>query len=247
MFRNSSHTSTPFSSGWVWPEYLPAILEDNVRIARGGGIFIALSLGITLSALIIWWFLAPLPGSILSAASVSLLALALFFFRDPERQPPSVIPENTAVSPSDGLVIETRQDKNGCFLAIYLNLLDVHVIRMPISCSVRSLLMQPGDYKPAHSIRATRNTRFIYSCDAESGEMQVDMVAGLLARRIVPYLAGGIDVERGTRIGLIRFGSRVEASFSSGYRLLVSREEKVRGGVTAVAEFEKNLRTGELE
>lgn len=75
----------------------------------------------------------------------------------------------------------------------------------------------------------------------------MDMVAGLLARRIVPYLAGGIDVERGTRIGLIRFGSRVEASFSSGYRLLVSREEKVRGGVTAVAEFEKNLRTGELE
>ncbi len=206
-----------------------------MRIARGGGIFVAPSLGL-FAALFILWRHKQTPLHLCLALLALLLLLGLlWFFRDPERYPAEEPSDGEAVSPADGIVVEAREGQRGCSLAIYLNLLSLHVVRLPLSGELRVMERKAGGKIPAYRDSAKRNARLDCELHTDRGGVRVSLVAGLLARRIVPYLATGHRGSRGERLGLIRFGSRVEIAFPAGYRLFVSRGDRVRAGSSVVA------------
>jgi phosphatidylserine decarboxylase len=207
-----------------------------VRIAHGGGIFIAGALGLFAAVFLIWWTgIIPLPVWLVLGTSICLFSF-LFFFRDPEREPPPGLRAEVAVSPANGKVVEAKNNGNGPLLAVYLRLSDVHVVRMPLSCEVKEIVLKAGSHRRAGSEGASANARLVTECKTPWGDMAVSQVTGLLARRIVPYLTDHMKCERGERIGLIRFGSRVEVVFPRGYRLIAKKGSLVRAGVTPVAE-----------
>ncbi len=206
-----------------------------MRIARGGELFIAGSVGLLLAAV------AFLQDD-LSALSVALCLLALltlllflWFFRDPFRRPSMMLDEDVAVAPADGRVIEAEEGQGGPVLTLYLNLLNVHVTRLPLDSAIVQVDRIEGSYRLAGNWRAGENARLVTECRTSAGPMQITQFVGFLARRIVPYLTPGQKGERGARLGLIRFGSRVRVGFPSGYSLLVRPGMDVRAGETPVA------------
>jgi phosphatidylserine decarboxylase len=178
---------------------------------------------------------SPMPAVFL-AVSILLLAAFLWFFRDPDRSATAGLPPAVAVSPADGRVVETGERPEGPFLAIYLNLLNVHVTRLPLAAEIEHISSSGGTYRAAGRDRTGTNARVVTDCLTENGSMCVCQIAGLLARRIVPYLAPGERQLKGARLGLIRFGSRVEVTFPPGYRIIVTEGTRVRAGESAVAE-----------
>jgi len=134
--------------------------------------------------------------------------------------------------------MEDRDD--GCSLSVYLTLIDVHVIRMPLDALVKSVSRLPGGHRPAGSAAAARNAAVEVRCHVRSGEMVIRLVSGLLARRIVIYLGPEETGRAGMRLGLIRFGSRVDLELPAGYRPLVRIGERVRAGVSEVAVLESS-------
>jgi len=206
-----------------------------VRLARGGGILIACALGFFAAVFLVWWTaLMPLPAWLLPAAILCLLSF-LLFFRDPERVPPPDLSPGIAVSPADGIVVQTGDEGGGPALAVYLRLSDVHVTRMPLPGEVKQIDFIPGGHRRAASPGSRTNARLVAEFETPWGGMTISQVTGLLARRIVTYLANGGTYRRGERIGLIRFGSRVEVVFPDGYRIIVGPGARVRAGVTPVA------------
>lgn len=207
-----------------------------MRLARGGGIFIAVALGLFASTFIIWWTSAASLYAWLVLGASFLLLCILWFFRDPQRVPPPDLSPEVAVAPADGRVVEARNGSGEPFLAIYMRLYNVHVTRLPLACKITRVRTVKGKHHCAGSPAASVNTRVITEHATPWGNMIISQVAGLLARRIVLYLAHGEQGKRGKRLGLIRFGSRVEVVLPPGYRLTVSPGTSVRAGVTPVAE-----------
>jgi len=205
-----------------------------VRIARGGGVIVTLAVGLAAAAVVLLPRLQPGAGYAALAALI-LPLLVLYFFRDPERTPAGGIAPGTAVAPADGRVIAVESGSDTVAVHIYLRLHDLHVIRLPLTARVESMKRTGRGFRPARSRGAAGNHRLRCSCSTEAGVMQVDLVAGLIARRIVPYLAPGTEADRGTRLGLIRFGSRVECRFPPGYRSLVRPGDRIRAGRTIIA------------
>jgi phosphatidylserine decarboxylase len=173
------------------------------------------------------------------AAAVIALALA-FFFRDParagERGP------DLFLAPADGRVVEVERisdpgnvGREAVLVAIYLGLLDVHVQRSPVAGVVDFVDHRPGGFAPAWSERAGHNEAATIGVDTGEGRVLVRQVAGTVARRIVTYVEEGEIVEQGDRIGLIRFGSRVEAYLPSDARVLVRPGDRVQAGTTVIA------------
>lgn len=153
---------------------------------------------------------------------------ALVFFRDPERRPGDGI-----VSVADGRVLEADHERRK--VVVFLGLRNVHVNRAPLDGRVSHMEYERGGHAPAYSPRAVDNERLETLLDTALGPVRVLQVAGILARRIVPYVIEGDRVKKGQRIGMIRFGSRVELTLPEGTRLVVGRGEKVRAGETTVA------------
>jgi len=167
----------------------------------------------------------------LSLAGVVLAAFTLYFFRDPERDPP----ESGVVSPADGKVSVIREEDGRLRVGVYMNALDVHVNRAPLSGEVHAVDHRPGAHRPAFSKDSDRNERVRF----DFGEFEVDLVAGWFARRIVPYAEVGDEVERGERIGHIAFGSRADVLLPAGFDrddLRVEMGERVRAGETVLAD-----------
>lgn len=207
-----------------------------MRIASGGRIFIVVAIGPLAAALPgLWPAGSPLPV-ILATSSLVGLAAFFWFFRDPARSPGTALPGTVAVSPADGRVLEAEEGPEGPHLAVYLNLLDVHVTRLPLESKIVRVSRMRGTHRVAGRVGARANARVVTECETQDGRMRVSQISGLMARRIVPYLSPGEKRERGARLGLIRFGSRVEVRFPKGYRLLVARGMQVRAGETPVAE-----------
>ena len=170
----------------------------------------------------------------------------LAFFRDPERTPPAEA--DTLVSPADGKVTESsrldyHEDVHGpaMRIGIFLSIFDVHVNRSPCSGVVRSITYQRGKFLDARDRRSgaenESNTIVIEPEDPSAGPIVVRQVAGKIARRIVCSLRVGDRVERGQRIGLIKFGSRTEliVPVSCRYVPAVRIGDHARGATTILA------------
>jgi len=187
--------------------------------------------GLALSAggAVVWYFAGPffaLPLFILAA-------FCLYFFRDPER----AIPEGpVAVSPADGKVVAIRPDASSTRISIFLNVFDVHVNRAPIAGKITGV-----DYKKGHFLVASRevasseNERNIVTVEGEGTSVRFSQIAGLIARRIVFNKKPGDQVAKGERVGLIKFGSRVDVFFGPEWQITVKIGERVAGGSSILA------------
>jgi phosphatidylserine decarboxylase len=175
-------------------------------------------------------------------APVLLAAFFLWFFRDPHRTIPTG--KGLIVSPGDGLVTETASitTPEGAMrrISIFLSVFNVHVNRAPISGTVSRVYYQKGQYlnamNPASAERNEQNVVTLRGQGADIGfEITFKQIAGLLARRIVCHCAEGQVVERGQRVGLIKFGSRVDVLLPANVELRVKVGDRVKGGSSVLA------------
>ena len=173
-----------------------------------------------------------------SIAPVLLAAFFLWFFRDPERTIPSE--PGLIVSPGDGLVTETAiiatREGPRQRISIFLSVFDVHVNRSPIAGVLASVCYQKGQYLNAmNPASADRNEQNIVTVRGGGFEVTFKQIAGLLARRIVFNLKEGDRVDRGQRVGLIKFGSRVNVILPAEAELRVKVGQRVKGGSSVLA------------
>ena len=199
------------------------------------GYFYALGLGVV--AVVVWL----LTHSVLLLALPLLLAVFfLWFFRDPERAIPAG--PGQIVSPADGLVtdaewIETTSGSRQR-LSIFLNVFDVHVNRSPVAGTVKLVEFRKGEFLNAMKADSVlNNEQTLIVIDAGGYEVGFKQIAGLLARRIVCNLKTGDRVERGQRMGLIKFGSRTDVLLPAEAVLKVKVGSRVRGGASVLAEI----------
>ncbi len=180
-------------------------------------------------------FLLRFPGA---ATAVLLLAAFLaYFFRDPEREIPRG--DRLILSPADGkvLAIKPFPDWKGPFgepltrISIFLSVFDVHVNRAPLAALTQQVTHTPGRFLAAWGEEASQeNEQTLIHFATADGDVWVKLIAGLIARRIVCRLKPGQKVAAGERIGLIRFGSRVDCIVPATAELRVRRGQTVKGG-----------------
>ena len=173
------------------------------------------------------------------AVPVLLLgAFCVWFFRDPERQIPNA--PGAIVSPGDGKVTDVSRLEAGgtsrARISIFLNVFNVHVNRSPIAGVIRDVRYQKGKFLNAmDASSADDNEQNIVTVEGEGRTVIFKQIAGLIARRIVFNLKIGDRVERGQRVGLIKFGSRVDILFDPDAAIQVKRGDHVKGGATVLA------------
>jgi phosphatidylserine decarboxylase len=173
-----------------------------------------------------------------SIAPVLLAAFFLWFFRDPERTIP--VDPGLIVSPGDGLVTETAAistpEGPRQRISIFLSVFNVHVNRSPIAGVLTRVHYQKGQYLNAmNPATADQNEQNIVAVRGQGIEVIFKQIAGLLARRIVFNLREGDAVERGQRVGLIKFGSRVDVLLPAEAQLRVKVGQRVKGGSSVLA------------
>jgi phosphatidylserine decarboxylase len=196
------------------------------------GYFYALAL--IVAALLLGWLTRP-------AWAIIPCLLAIFFlwfFRDPDR----VIPKDpgAVVSPGDGKVTDvstvTVGNQRLTRVSIFLSVFDVHVNRSPVAGVVRDVRYQHGQFLNAmNAICADKNEQNIVTMDGDGQTVVFKQIAGLLARRIVFSPKVGDRLERGQRVGLIKFGSRVDLLVDCSARMSVKVGDRVKGGASVVA------------
>jgi phosphatidylserine decarboxylase len=162
-----------------------------------------------------------------------LALLVLNFFRDPERPIPT--DPHAVVSPADGKVVqimgEVHAGRPVCRVSIFMSPLDVHVNRSPISGVVREVEYHKGKFRVASLDTASiENEQNVFRVDGEQGTVVVKQIAGLLARRIVFWKRAGDRLARGERLGLIKFGSRVDVLLDPEVELSVNLGDHIRAG-----------------
>jgi phosphatidylserine decarboxylase len=180
---------------------------------------------------------AWLTGLPLTAVPFFVFAVfCLYFFRDPDRTIP---PGNVAVAPADGKVMAVKPEGSQTTrLTIFLNIFDVHVNRSPVGGVIRNVEYKRGRFLVASKESASvENEQNIVTVETADGTRLVfKQIAGLIARRIVFRKTIGDTVATGERIGLMKFGSRMDVLFGPEWRILVTAGEKVSAGSTVIAE-----------
>jgi phosphatidylserine decarboxylase len=192
---------------------------------------------------------AFLLGWAVPAAILVCLALFVFsFFRDPER----VIPAEpgAVVSPADGRVVvvtdEQSSGRPGQRISIFLAIWNVHVNRAPLAGTITKMDYRPGKFLAAMRERASlENEQNVFTLSTEAGEMVFKQIAGLIARRVVSWKKVGETVARGERIGLVRFGSRVDVWLPKDAEILVKVGDNVKGGASVLARWATTRATTE--
>jgi len=175
---------------------------------------------------------------ILSVPPLLLAAFFLWFFRDPKRKIPTV--PGGIVSPADGVVteaewVETTQGSK-LRISIFLNVFDVHVNRSPIAGTVKLVEYREGGFMNAMTPESSlTNEQTLIQIEGDGCEVSLKQIAGLLARRIVCNVKAGDKVERGDRIGMIKFGSRCDVLMPAEAALKVRTGERVKGGSSLLA------------
>ena len=176
---------------------------------------------------------------ILYAILGSLFLFCLNFFRDPVRSIPSE--KSIVVAPADGKVvrIENINDSNigesSQLVSIFLNVFNVHVNRVPIDGLVESVERKQGRFLAAFNhIASDENEQVITIINNESGKYKIKQIAGLIARRILCYAKEDMKLNKGDRLGFIRFGSRTDIIMPKKINLKVEVGQKVIGGETII-------------
>jgi len=183
-------------------------------------------------------------GSFLGLVGLILTIWCYYFFRDPERFP--INDENYLVSPADGLILQV-QDSDGpkelnmegkkfTKVSIFMNVFDCHVNRTPCSGKLTEMIYKPGIFLNASLDKASEdNERKYYKITNSTGEdIIVVQIAGLIARRIVSEVSENSELKQGEKIGMIRFGSRVDIYFNN-YTSLVKVNQRTIAGETLLA------------
>ena len=189
---------------------------------------------LVLAAVLVGWLTSPL-----WALPVLLLAaFFLWFFRDPERVVPDAA--GAIVSPGDGKVTDISSILvNGIErtrISIFLNVFNVHVNRSPIAGVIREVRYQKGKFVNAMSANsAEENEQNIVTVEGEGHSVVFKQIAGLIARRIVFTKKVGDPVARGERVGLIKFGSRVDVVMEPGVQVSVKVGDHVKGASSVLA------------
>jgi phosphatidylserine decarboxylase len=161
-------------------------------------------------------------------------AFCLYFFRDPDR----VVPIGpVAVSPADGKIVSIRREGPQLTrISIFLNIFDVHVNRAPISGEITDVRYRPGRFVIASREEASlENEQNSVTIAGASGPIVFNQIAGLIARRIVFHKKTGETVQAGERVGLIKFGSRVDVFLGPEWELQVEQGMRVRAGSSVLA------------
>ena len=203
-------------------------------IDRAGVPFIAAAL---LPAGALWAVGAPGGAALLAAAA----AVFAFFFRDPDRSPPD--DANVVVAPADGRVVHAGPAEPGVApdgrwqqVSVFLSPLDVHVNRTPVSGRIVDIRYRRGRFLPAYAPRAAeQNERSEIWIDHDGQRIVCRQVVGVLARRVVCRLAPGMRVALGQRLGVMKFGSRMDLFLPPSATVSAVPGDVVRGGETVVA------------
>lgn len=207
-----------------------------MRIAPEGWPFIALA----------WVLLATLAGFRLWVPAMLWLPVAVWvvaFFRDPVRE--GERGPDVAIAPADGKVVDVREVDEPAFvggralrICIFMNVFDVHVNRYPLDGTVAYRHYNPGKFLHAADEKASLdNEQSSVGLATAHGKVLVRQIAGLVARRIVTDHSIGTAVRQGERLGLIRFGSRVDLYLPVGARAAVAVGDRTTAGVTVVARW----------
>lgn len=202
-----------------------------MRIVRDGIPYILTPLAISIVLLVLgYWYIALL-----------FIVIAVFmctFFRDPQREPPE--DPNVIVSPADGRVMHvTKLGGNGAnsstLISIFLSPLDVHINRAPMAGKVVDVSYTRGKFLMATDNNASlTNEQNTITIEGSQITIACKQIAGFLARRIVCWKSKGDDVALGERFGLIKFSSRTDLILPDNVEVLVTKDTRVRGGVTII-------------
>jgi len=176
-------------------------------------------------------------------AAIFLLALGLFvvyFFRDPERVPPTE--PDVVVSPADGRVMEVVKEswdgQAGQRISIFLAVWNVHVNRSPMAGRVTRVDYRPGRFYAAMRSRASlENEQNVIHLETPHGEIAFKQIAGWIARRVVCWKSPGDSLSLGERIGMIRFGSRMDVWLPEQAEIVARPGQHVAGGVSILARW----------
>ena len=220
-----------------------SIKKNFVPIHPEGYPFIG---GFALVAIFLFWLAKPL-GWIGVLATV----WCAYFFRDPRRVIP--IGEGLVVSPADGRISQVALaspppelemgPEQRVRVSIFMNVFDVHVNRAPVAGEVRRIVYKPGKFLNADLDKASEdNERNSILLRTAAGPVAIVQIAGLIARRIVCFVREGTHVSAGERIGLIRFGSRVDVYLPGGTKPLVSEGQTALAGETVIADLSSQSR-----
>ena len=164
----------------------------------------------------------------------------MFFFRDPERTPPPDL--DAIVAPADGRIMEVVEESlkgmPGRRISVFLSIFDVHVNRSPVAGRITAIEYRTGKFYGAMRGRASaENEQNAFYVQSDRGEMVFKQIAGWVARRIVCWKSVGDSVIRGERVGMIRFGSRVDIWLPAVVEILVRPGQHVAGGTSVLARW----------
>ena len=213
-------------------------MMDNIfpKIHSEGYKFIAISVFVTLILLLF--------SKLLGFIGLLITIWVYYFFRDPERI--SIDDQNYLVSPADGLITQIAEtigpiefgleNKKFTRVSIFMNAFNCHVNRTPCSGLIEDIFYVPGQFLNASLDKASENNeRNLIKIKSKSGdEILIVQIAGLIARRIVCDSNKSQEIRQGERIGMIRFGSRVDIYFNN-YKILVKQNQTTIAGETLIA------------
>ena len=173
-----------------------------------------------------------------------LILFSLYFFRDPQRISPN---NHGFISPGDGKIVQIIDIEDADIgkakqISIFLSVFNVHSQRVPISGKVVSKAYNPGKFLAAFNHKASLdNEQTVVMFETESGKRyKIKQIAGLIARRILNYMEPELLVERGQRLGFIRFGSRVDIIVPEDFQIDVSLGDVVEGNLSIIGHFNEN-------
>ena len=214
-----------------------------MKFAREGYLFIVIAAALAAAAMFAAW---QRGSALLWALAVVVLLVAVWvanFFRDPERT--GERGERLVVAPADGKVVLITEVDEQAFMrgratrvSIFMNVFSVHVNRYPVSGTVGYVKYAQGKFLNAVSVESSdENEQMSVGVDTGRHKILVRQIAGLIARRIITYSREGERVQQGDRMGLIRFGSRVDVYLPNGSAVKVKLGELTSAGTTVLAEL----------
>ena len=181
---------------------------------------------------------------IISYIFIFISLFTLWFFRDPERYFDSK--DNQLLSAADGKIcfigeenppVETQFKEKMKKISIFMNVFNVHVNRSPVNGNIEKIIYKNGKFFNASLDKASEhNERNSFIIKTKTDKIVVVQIAGLIARRILSFISEGDKIDKGDRIGLIRFGSRVDIYFPQTYDIKVKQDDIVVAGETIIAE-----------